>query len=104
MDLLSRVAGVAMPRVELFYARAERATALRDAAVLGLKALVEKKRTGKLPADLAAATPDAPLDRYSGKPFSYKVVPGGFVVYSTGKDQVDDGGDPATDLVFRVVM
>jgi hypothetical protein len=72
--------------------------------VLALKALASKKHTGKLPADLAAFVLDAPLDRYSGKPFSYKGGPGGFVVYSTGKDQVDDGGDPATDLVFRVVM
>jgi hypothetical protein len=101
-DLLSRVAGVAMPRMELFYTRVERVTALRDVAVLGLKVLVQRKRTGKLPADLAAIAPDAPVDRYSGKSYLYRALPDGFVVYSVGKDQADDGGDAGKDLAFRV--
>jgi hypothetical protein len=101
-DPLGRLAGIYVPNVSVFYARSERATVLRDLAVLGLAAIVEKKRTGRLPATLADFAPDAPVDRYSGEPYIYRVLPDGFVVYSVGPDEKDDGGTAPDDLVFRV--
>lgn len=47
--LLDRLAAACSFNVSEFYERAERMTAWRDIAVLGLRALVLKKRTGRLP-------------------------------------------------------
>jgi hypothetical protein len=103
-DPLGKLAGIYTPNVSLFYARSERATAWRDIAVLGLKALVMKKQTGKLPATLAGIASDAPVDRFSGKPYVYKVLPDGFVVYSVGPDGKGDNGSMPDDLAFRVKL
>jgi hypothetical protein len=55
-------------------------------------------RNGRLPANLAALTPDflaaTPLDGMDGKPFRYQLKPDGtFLLYSVGEDGRDDGGD-----------
>jgi hypothetical protein len=63
-----------------------------------------KKQTGKLPATLADIASDAPVDRFSGKPYVYKVLPDGFVVYSVGPDGKDDNGSMPDDLAFRVKL
>jgi hypothetical protein len=101
---MDRVAGLYTVNMSAFYGRSERATAWRDIAVLGLKALVMKKQTGKLPATLADIASDAPVDRFSGKPYVYKVLPDGFVVYSVGPDGKDDNGSMPDDLAFRVKL
>ncbi len=54
-----------------------------------------------LPPDLAALTPEylgaVPIDPMSGKPLCYrKNADGSFVLYSTGEDGKDDGGDPSS--------
>jgi len=101
-DLMSRLAAAYSFNVSEFYGRAERMTAWRDIAVLGLRALVLKKRTGRLPAKLEDFATDAPLDRFSGKPYVYRVLPDGFMVHSVGTDGKDDNGTAREDLVFKV--
>jgi hypothetical protein len=98
---LARVGRFATPEIRSFYFRFERHGARRDIAVLGLKALAFRKRTGRLPQALADFAPDAPVDRFSGRPYVYQPAPDGFAVYSVGKDETDNGG-VQDDLVFRV--
>jgi hypothetical protein len=100
--LMGGFVGIYVFNTAKFYERSERITAWRDVAAIGLKALVMKKQSGRLPEDLAAIDPNTPVDRFSGKPYVYKVLPDGFEVYSVGPDGKDDGGVASTDLVFRV--
>ncbi len=56
-------------------------------------------KNGAAPPNLAALTPvflaSIPIDPMSGKPLCYRLRPDGyFVLYSTGEDGHDDGGDP----------
>ena len=57
---------------------------------------------GQVPASLDVFAPDAPMDRFSGEPYLYRVLPDGFTVYSVGVNGQDDGGTSPGDLVFRV--
>ena len=53
-------------------------------------------KNNKLPDSLDKIVPDyidsIPLDPYDGKELRYKKLDKGFVVYSIGEDQIDDGG------------
>jgi len=90
------------PNASVFYARSERATAWRDIAVLGLKALVASRQAGRLPRALSDFAPAAPPDRFTGKPYVYRILPDGFIVYSVGPNQQDEGGNGPDDRAFRV--
>ena len=53
---------------------------------------------GSCPKTLAEAGIDAPIDPFTGKPLVYRAEGKGFVLYSTGKDRVDDGGTVSEDV------
>ena len=66
---------------------------------------------GALPENLADVVPRyldvLPEDPYDGNPLRYRKLDKGFVVYSIGKDGIDDGGEPQEarakgDITFRV--
>jgi hypothetical protein len=71
---------------------------LRTAAAVKL---YHAKR-GRYPDTLAVLVPDAigevPIDEFAGAPLRYEKCGGGFVVYSVGQNQVDDGGVPNPDV------
>jgi hypothetical protein len=92
------------PNVSVFYARTERATAWRDVAALGLKALVASRQAGRPPAALSDFAPTAPPDRFTGRPYVYRTLPDGFIVYSVGPNQQDENGTGADDRAFRVKL
>jgi hypothetical protein len=102
--LLKYAARYGTLRLSPFLARAQRAAARRDVAVLGLKALAIKKRTGRLPATIAEVAPDAPVDRFSGRPYIYRITPDGYMVYGVGDDGKDDSGSPTADITFEVAL
>jgi hypothetical protein len=60
----------------------------------------------ELPKDLLASIPDDP---FTGKPLIFRTTQTGIVIYSTGMDKQDDGGDldpigqPGTDVGFRLL-
>lgn len=72
---------------------------------------------GKLPAALAELMPTyleaVPVDPFDGQPLKFKPLAAGFVVYSIGRDSVDNGGrakndegrqfQDGTDITFTVV-
>src|SRR5262249_36827957 len=40
-----------------------------------------------------------PVDLYAGKPHVYRLLPGGFVVYSVGPNGIDEGGGQQPDAI-----
>jgi hypothetical protein len=63
-------------------------------------------REGHFPENIAALIPDIlptePVDPFTGNPFMYKLQEDGFVVYSAGSNEKDDGGR-ATYQVTKLV-
>lgn len=84
------------------YARTFRAFDRTDAqreVVKGMLAIQAfRSKYGRLPKNIEDAVPEflpkTPLDPYTGKPLAYKLTPGGYLLYSFGPDQDDDGGTP----------
>lgn len=69
---------------------------------LALVCKLYARENGEFPSSLEALTPtyfkELPLDPYTGKEFVYRLLPeGGFVVYSVGSDEQDDGGVSSSD-------
>lgn len=75
------------------------AETMRQLALTGIALRRHELRRGNLPAALAQLGPEflpvSPRDPVDGKPLRYRQAADGFVLYSIGKDGVDDGGDPA---------
>ena len=84
------------------YDKLSAATANTRAQILGtvLVAAVEWYRSdhGLYPSSLAQLTPqfvsEMPIDPFTGNGFLFHSRGSGYLLYSTGKDMRDDGGDP----------
>ena len=66
---------------------------------------------GRLPANLLALVPtyieEVPADPFGGQPVRYRIERPGYVLYSIGRNEADDGGtetedEETGDIVFRV--
>ncbi len=55
--------------------------------------LAYRHREGHFPAALALLSPAAPSDPYLRQPLHYRRTENGFVLYSVGKNLIDDGGN-----------
>lgn len=62
------------------------------AAEIGLRLIIYRAEKGKLPDTLDELGVEIPLDPFTGKGFIYRQRDGGFIVYSVGENEVDDGG------------
>lgn len=87
-------------------------------AMVALELNMMKQETGEYPGALPLdreAIKEATVDPYTGRPLRLKTLTSGFMLYSTGPDQVDDGGkrrvssgpgkspeNNSYDLVFEV--
>jgi hypothetical protein len=70
--------------------------ALRSLRVLAaIKGLPEEAQQNPSLSELGLPE-DATIDPFNGKPLVMKKVPGGWLVYSVGKNLQDDGGELAT--------
>jgi hypothetical protein len=73
----------------------------------GLACRLYKSRTGAYPETLNALVPDVlkevPIDPFTGKPFVYRREGEGFIVYSLGSNEKDDGGR-STYMITQLVM
>jgi hypothetical protein len=88
-----------IPNIKLIVIRTENLEAKRNITYLGLKTMIYKKRTGKIPKTLDEVVAKVPVDLFSGKKYFYQKLPDGFLLYSVGKDGKDDMGDSKTDIV-----
>jgi hypothetical protein len=94
----SPLASVYVPHYRTFASRRDAVQASRDITALGLQTLLDTRARGKAPDQLDQTL----IDPFSGQPYRYRPGPGGFAVYSLGKDGKDDGGDPASDIAWEV--
>jgi hypothetical protein len=73
----------------------------------GLACRLYKSRTGRYPDNLGALVPgilkEVPIDPFTGKTLVYRREGEGFIVYSLGTNEKDDGGR-STFNVSRLVM
>ena len=55
-----------------------------------------RRQKGRLPQSLGDMVPEyasqLPQDPFTGQPVTYQTTDSGYVLYSVGRDQVDDGG------------
>ena len=81
--------------------------AIMGAGQIALACKIYKNREGYYPETTAALIPEIletePIDPFSGNPFVYKHRQDGFIVYSVGSNEKDDGGK-ATFQVNKLVM
>ncbi len=77
------------------------------AARTGLACRLHKSRTGQYPEKLETLVPgilsEVPIDPFTGKPFVYRREGEGFIVYSLGSNEKDDGGR-STYMITQMVM
>jgi hypothetical protein len=69
--------------------------------------ILDSRRTsGSFPEELPSLG-DTSLDPFTGEPFRYRLMPQGFVLYSVGRDRVDNGGVPVggssreSDVIYQ---
>ena len=77
------------------------------AARTGLACRLYKSRRGQYPENLEALVPgiltEVPIDPFTGKPLVYRREGEGFIVYSLGSNEKDDGGR-STYMITQLVM
>ena len=109
---------IMVPPLDVAFATTVRYQAANDLAVLTIAAKRYQLKYGRWPARLDELAPefvpDVPNDPFSPgglSPYRYEPRPGGVILYSLGKDGVDDAGvrygadgeeyQPGTDIVFE---
>ncbi len=103
--------GALSPAMVQLQTAADRALVYRDLLQVGLALAKYRDTHGDYPNRLESLVPQflkrLPIDRYIDQPLHYLKIQGeGYVLYSVGEDQLDDGGQPIKadrgDLSFRV--
>jgi hypothetical protein len=107
------VSRMILPALGRIFSVGQRHMARCDSARVALACLRYRTKHGRLPATVAALTPDfleaLPPDPFTGKALHYRRDAEGFVVYALGENKKDDGGDTERrdgrkypDVGFRV--
>ncbi len=95
-----------MPNMDASFLKAAQIEATYLADRTGLACRLFRNRTGRYPASLDELVPgilkEVPIDPFTGKPFVYRREGEGFIVYSLGSNQKDDGGR-STFMITRLV-
>jgi hypothetical protein len=86
----------------------DRTTANKDLAMIALLLKAYRLEQGQYPDNLEVLNSALPVDPFTGKSYSYRKAASGFILYSWGPNQKDDGGKSAEaqwlekgDLVFK---
>ncbi len=105
-NILTEMMAPAMTTVAVATARS---LAVRDALRVAVAIETMRARTGERPSALMELVPDylpaVPSDPFTGGTLRYQVGDDNYVVYSLGKDKVDNGGlveDSVTDVGVRI--
>ena len=81
--------------------------ALMGTGQIALACKIHKNQEGRFPENISQLIPnilvEEPLDPFTGKPFIYRLMEDGFIVYSVGSNEKDDEGR-ATFQVTKLVM
>ncbi|MGB7294378.1 MAG: hypothetical protein WBC70_02220 [Candidatus Aminicenantales bacterium] len=91
-----RMIGYLVPNFSATFVKETDREADLAVARIGLACRIFKHRHGRLPENLAELSPDIlkdiPIDPYTGASLIYKKSEDGFIVYSIGSNEKDDGG------------
>ncbi len=90
------------PNLMILAQRTENLEARKNITLLGLNAIIYKKKFGHLPNSLNDLMSNIPIDPYSGKQYIYKKLADGFMIYGVGADGKNDNGNSETDIVWTV--
>jgi hypothetical protein len=94
-----------LPRAHDRFLLFQRYKALLNCAAVALAVERYRQANGRWPGTLPDLVPlylnEVPTDPFDGRPLRYRHVGGNVVVYSVGRDGVDDGGDFRTLNTFR---
>ncbi|HLQ44865.1 MAG TPA: hypothetical protein VK137_09065, partial [Planctomycetaceae bacterium] len=81
--------------------QAEFATQNRDATLVTIALTVYHRRHGQWPERLEQLCPDllpeVPLDRFDGQSLRYRILDGRPLLYSVGRNRIDEGGKLPTE-------
>ncbi len=97
-----------LPAMSAALDAAARGNAMNDAVMTAIAIKRYRRDRGQIPKDLEQLVPDflkqVPTDPIDGKPLRYVVKDSEYLLYSVGKNGVDDGGqgDYDPDIVFRM--
>lgn len=93
--------------LEAAYMKVAKIEAIMLANRAGLACRLHKNRTGDYPQTLDELVPgllnEVPIDPFTGNPLVYRREGEGFIVYSLGSNQKDDGGR-STYMITQLVM
>jgi hypothetical protein len=96
-----------VPNVEAAFMKEAQIKATYLAARAGLACRLYKSRMGRYPESLEELVPgvltEVPIDPFTGTPFVFRREGQGFIVYSLGSNQKDDGGR-STYMITQLVM
>lgn len=96
-----------IPEMEAVSMKVATFDALVFTARAGIACRVFKGRTGQYPESLEALVPgllnEVPTDPFTGKPLVYRREGDGFIVYSLGSNQKDDGGRTTWEITQLVM-
>ena len=83
-----------------------RTESVRDLDEISLALEAFRAVKGVYPTSLDELAPmyleNIPLDQFIDKPYSYRLEPGGYLLYGVGRDLIDDQGNPSKDVVARI--
>lgn len=103
--LLSRIVGLS--EVESVFLKAAQIEAIMLANRAGLACRLYKNRMGRYPERLDELVPgllkEVPIDPFTGKPLVYRREGEGFIVYSLGSNEKDDGGRMTFNITQMVM-
>ncbi len=92
------------PSIDAVLIRQDRANAMLDLTRLAAALAVYRAEKGKYPERLDDLVPGIleklPLDLYHAKPFFYKRIDTGYVLYTAGPNGQDDGGSNSIQNIF----
>jgi len=96
----SPLAGLMLPNGKVVATGIAKLQAEQAVTLAGLRVLQYRLGHGTFPASLADISTQNAIDPFTGRPLNYLPVETGFRLYSTGKDQQDDGGDAKADIAW----
>ncbi len=95
-----------VPNIEALLLKRASLNAIFDTAQIGMACKIYKNEFGYYPDKLSELSPEIlkniPVDPFTGKSYVYRKEDSGFIVYSVGSNQKDDGGK-GTWLITRMV-
>ncbi len=102
-----KMVGAVVPNIGALLLKRATLDALFDTARIGMACKIFKSLNGDFPDKLSELSPgilnEIPVDPFTGNPYVYRKEVSGFIVYSVGSNQKDEGGR-GTWTITQMVM